>query len=54
MEKTIEIVVTTCPTCEKEVAGLKIAGIKIFLCPHCQTLFYSSRGKKVVLKKGER
>lgn len=54
MEKTIEIVVITCPICEKEVAGLKIAGIKIFLCSRCKTLFYSSQGKKVVLKKGER
>ena len=55
MEETIEIVITTCPTltCKKEVAGRRNAGIAVFLCPHCQTLFYSSGGKKVVLKKGE-
>jgi|GEM_PF-5780262 len=56
MDSVKEIVVTTCPNpkCGEEVAGQQIAGVKLFLCPKCQTLFYSSRGKKVVLKKGER
>lgn len=55
MDSIKEIAITTCLVCKKQVATYHVyAGINLFLCPRCQTFFYSSGGKKVVLKKGER
>ncbi|MEK7172894.1 MAG: hypothetical protein AAB740_02875 [Patescibacteria group bacterium] len=49
-----EMIITTCPNCRKATAGRRNAGIAIFLCQYCNTIFYSSMGKKIVLREGER